>query len=224
MNATAGDTHPTSGDDLQTATSSSTGQTEVAESGPNGYRLYLTSIFVFSCVVMFGAVIGMIVGQTGGADLPSTLTAASADRAALIVPVGDAAPTPTTTAAPTTNTVPTTNAAPASDASEVLGIVVTEPVEMLELPKAVYDRFTLEVGDSLAINIAANDKIGGDLESVELTGLGELAPGFSLEQDGSLLGTASECGRWRVQYALNSTNPATGTSWVDLTVVGCNNG
>lgn len=94
-------------------------------------------------------------------------------------------------------------------------------IEFLELPKAVYDRFTLQTGDSFAINIAANDKIGGVLQSVTLTGLGELAPGFVLNLDGTVSGVASECGVWKAQYALNSTNPAVGTSWIDITVSGC---
>gem|GEM_PF-6131553 len=94
-------------------------------------------------------------------------------------------------------------------------------VEFLELPKAVYDRFTLKTGDSFAINIAANDKVGGVLQSVTLTGLGELAPGFTLSLDGTVSGVASECGVWKAQYALNSTNPAVGTSWIEITVSGC---
>lgn len=106
-------------------------------------------------------------------------------------------------------------------------LALAQPVEVadtefLELPKAVFDRFSLRRGDSFAINVASNDKIGGILQSVELTGLGELAPGFALDADGTLSGTAIVCGDWSAQYALNSTNPAVGTSWIEITVVGCN--
>ena len=100
-------------------------------------------------------------------------------------------------------------------------VSLASPVEFVELPKAVYDRFSLRPDDSFSINIAANDKIGGVFESVELTGLGELAPGFALNSDGTLSGTATVCGNWRAQYALNSTNPAIGTSWIEITVDGC---
>lgn len=108
----------------------------------------------------------------------------------------------------------------APPAATITGPDPTE-IEFLELPKAVYDRFTLRTGDSFAINIAANDKIGGVLQSVTLTGLGELAPGFSLNADGTVSGVASQCGAWKAQYAINSTNPAVGTSWIDITVSGC---
>lgn len=116
-----------------------------------------------------------------------------------------------------------------SDALDDRSLALAQPVEVvdvefLELPKAVFDRFTLRPGDSFAINVAANDKIGGILQSVELTGLGELAPGFALNADGTLSGTAIVCGDWSAQYALNSTNPAVGTSWIEITVVGCNGG
>lgn len=109
-----------------------------------------------------------------------------------------------------------------SDRSLALAQPIEVDSEFLELPKAVFDRFSLRPGDSFAINIAANDKIGGILQSVELTGLGELAPGFALDADGTLSGTAIVCGDWSAQYALNSTNPAVGTSWIEITVVGCN--
>jgi len=211
-----------------------------AKTSPSGLRLLLTSIAAFSCVVMVGGVIGLILGQTEANELPSTLTAASGVAAVLTPP--DAAPSspstttttalpPTTTAAPETSTRTLLDVLNAGSVSVDVGSVVEfdtvdqqeipTPVAFVELPKAVYDRFTLTMGDSFSINIAANDKVAGQLESVELTGLGELAPGFVLHPDGSLEGTASKCGRWKAQYSLNSTNPAVGTSWIDLTVVGC---
>lgn len=94
-------------------------------------------------------------------------------------------------------------------------------VEFVELPKAVYDQFNLELGETLVINIAANDKIGGLFDSVRETGLGGLPPGFALEASGVLSGVARECGNWRAQYELISDNPAIGTSWIEITVGGC---
>jgi hypothetical protein len=126
----------------------------------------------------------------------------------------------TTTVPPTTvppTTVPPTTV-PATTGDDRGG-----EVEFIVLPKAVYDRLELDVGDVVVQNIASNDKIGGVLESVQLTGLGVLAPGFTLDELGTLSGTAVECGNWRVQYELASTNPATGTSWIDITVGGCAN-
>ncbi len=158
--------------------------------------------------------------------VPTTLAPAPTTSVA-----AESEPTATITAADVTVTEPVTVvrgvtelALPLVDeaptAAPVTGPDPTE-IEFLELPKAVYDRFTLRTGDSFAINIAANDKIGGVLQSVTLTGLGELAPGFSLSADGTVSGVASECGAWRAQYAINSTNPAVGTSWIDITVSGC---
>ena len=119
---------------------------------------------------------------------------------------------PSTSISPTATISPTTTSLPA---------LAPADVEFLELPKAVYDRFTLEQSEVLAINVAANDKIGGRLDSVETTGLGELPPGFTLESNGVLSGSTDQCGNWKLQYVLNSSNPAIGTSWIDITVGGC---
>lgn len=169
---------------------------------------------------------------------------AVADASLLAATPTTSPPPATTTEAPTTTTTTTAEEPAAIEVLGVteLGLELSAPeststetiapdgatdssgpadVVFVELPKAVYDTFVLGLGESLAINIAANDKIGGQFEGVRPTGLGDLAPGFTLESNGVLSGIANECGRWRLQYALVSDNPAVGTSWIDITVEGC---
>ncbi len=191
---------------------------EAESKNPGRGLLVLLSLSVFVGLIVVGGVIGLLIG--GGES------SAVASPSAAIAPRPDVAPT---TAAPVEVLGVTELGAPLATATEPASSPSTtardaadsRDVEFIELPKAVYDRFVLEPDELLVVNIAANDKIGGDLESVEATGLGSLPPGFALDETGLLTGKAAECGNWRLQYALLSSNPAVGTSWIEITVDGC---
>jgi hypothetical protein len=214
------------GDDPQSGENSD----DAARSRP----LIAISLLAFFAVLGLGVGLGVLAtgssitgGRVATAQLPTlepeeTITSpepavevAGATIEAVVTTTVPPTTVPPTTVPPTT--VPPTTV-PATTGDDRGG-----EVEFIVLPKAVYDRLELDVGDVVVQNIASNDKIGGVLESVQLTGLGVLAPGFTLDELGTLSGTAVECGNWRVQYELASTNPATGTSWIDITVGGCAN-
>lgn len=214
---------------------------EPQSQNPGKGLLAIVSLSVFAGLIVLGGGIGLLIGREG-----SSPAIASVSTLPDVLPVATTTIVPTSTSEP----VQIMEAPDEVDASttpvEVLGVTElglplgTTPAqastsqsttpgedvdpadtEFIELPKAVYDRFTLAPNEVLVVNIAANDKIGGLLESVVSTGLGSLPPGFTLDDDGLLSGSTGECGNWRLQYALLSTNPAVGTSWVDITVGGC---
>ncbi len=219
-----------------------------ARTSPGKAKLALLSLGLFGGLVVVGGAFGLLVGpnETGQriATAPvEQLIAPSSTAAELVKGLDTNASLAEVVQAPTTTLAG--EGQPASAPVEVLGVtelglslgpstsisptttslpalaLAPAAVEFLELPKAVYDRFTLEQSEVLAINVAANDKIGGRLDSVETTGLGELPPGFTLESNGVLSGSTDQCGNWKLQYVLNSSNPAIGTSWIDITVGGC---
>ena len=68
-------------------------------------------------------------------------------------------------------------------------MVAAQPVAILELTKAVQDQLDLTVGDEVFVNVITNDKGTDDQATIALTGLGELAPGFVLQSNGTLAGT-----------------------------------
>lgn len=187
-------------------------------SGPSGLRLALTSVGAFCAIVMVGGVIGLLLGPSN-VEVPATMATSSLGAIDVATEVAEVRAEVRTVVIDRSAIDETADGSAVDGASGWLQAALE--TDVLELPKAVYDRFSLRVGNSFATNIAANDKIGGEFRSVELTGLGELAPGFDLDADGTLSGTAVVCGKWSAQYALNSTNPAVGTSWIEVTVVGC---
>jgi hypothetical protein len=224
------------GDDPQSGENSD----DAARSRP----LIAISLLAFFAVLGLGVGLGVLAtgssitgGRVATAQLPTlepeeTITSpepavevAGATIEAVVTTTVPPTTVPPTTVPPTTvppTTVPPTTVPPTT-VPATTGDDRGGEVEFIVLPKAVYDRLELDVGDVVVHTIASNDKIGGVLESVQLTGLGVLAPGFTLDELGTLSGTAVECGNWRVQYELASTNPATGTSWIDITVGGCAN-
>ncbi|MDW3177256.1 MAG: hypothetical protein R8J94_07725 [Acidimicrobiia bacterium] len=192
---------------------------ETTSQNPGRGLLALLSLSVFVGLIVVGGVIGLLIGggESSAVASPTTPTAptrpdVAPTTAAPVEVLGVAeldAPLATTTQSAVN---PSTTASESAD---------TRGVEFIELPKAVYDRFVLEPDELLVVNVAANDKIGGELDSVVATGLGTLPPGFALDETGLLSGKTAECGNWRLQYALLSTNPAVGTSWIEITVDGC---
>lgn len=126
-----------------------------------------------------------------------------------------------TTAAPSTTSPPSSTTAAPETSTTTPTTENPQPVAFLELTKAVQDRLELTVGDEVLVNVITNDKGTDGDASIELTGLGELAPGFLLQSNGTLRGTAEVCGRWQAQYALSSENFGTSTSWIDVVVSGC---
>ena len=217
---------------------------EISDDAARSRPLIAISLLAFFAVLGLGVGLGVLAtgssitgGRVAMAQLPAlepeetiaspepAVEVAGATVEAVVTTTVPATTVPATTVPPTTvpaTTVPPTTV-PATTVPATSGDDQGSEVEFIVLPKAVYDRLELDVGDVVVQNIASNDKIGGVLESVQLTGLGVLAPGFTLDELGTLSGTAIECGNWRAQYELVSTNPATGTSWIDITVGGCAN-
>ena len=207
---------------------------EISDDAARSRPLIAISLLAFFAVLGLGVGLGVLAtgssitgGRVAMAQLPALEpeeTIASPEPAVEVAGATVEAVVTTTvpaTTVPATTVPPTT--VPATTVPATSGDDQGSEVEFIVLPKAVYDRLELDVGDIVVQNIASNDKIGGVLESVQLTGLGVLAPGFTLDELGTLSGTAIECGNWRAQYELVSTNPATGTSWIDITVGGCAN-
>ena len=207
---------------------------EISDDAARSRPLIAISLLAFFAVLGLGVGLGVLAtgssitgGRVAMAQLPALEpeeTIASPEPAVEVAGATVEAVVTTTvpaTTVPATTVPPTT--VPATTVPATSGDDQGSEVEFIVLPKAVYDRLELDVGDVVVQNIASNDKIGGVLESVQLTGLGVLAPGFTLDDLGTLSGTAIECGNWRAQYELVSTNPATGTSWIDITVGGCAN-
>ncbi len=207
---------------------------EISDDAARSRPLIAISLLAFFAVLGLGVGLGVLAtgssitgGRVAMAQLPALEpeeTIASPEPAVEVAGATVEAVVTTTvpaTTVPATTVPPTT--VPATTVPATSGDDQGSEVEFIVLPKAVYDRLELDVGDVVVQNIASNDKIGGVLESVQLTGLGVLAPGFTLDELGTLSGTAIECGNWRAQYELVSTNPATGTSWIDITVGGCAN-
>lgn len=191
---------------------------EAESKNPGRGLLALLSLSVFVGLIVVGGVIGLLIGGGESSAVASPPAATAQGPAAA-----------TTTVAPvevlgvTELDVPLGSATESASSPSTTGgdAVDSRGVDFIELPKAVYDRFVLEPDELLVVNVAANDKIGGELDSVVATGLGSLPPGFALDQTGLLSGKTAECGNWRLQYALLSTNPAVGTSWIEITVDGC---
>ena len=201
------------------------GPRETAETPDSGRGVIAVSVAAFVALVLAGAGIGVLVGPGSGdevgASTPSSLatpTTSSPQEAPSAASSTTAAPT--TTAPPSTTVTPTTTAAPTTTAGPTT-VVAAQPVAILELTKAVQDQLDLTVGDEVFVNVITNDRGTNDQATIALTGLGELAPGFVLQSNGTLAGTASDCGRWQVQYELSSGNSGRSTSWIDITVSGC---
>ena len=199
---------------------------------PSSADVALMSVLAFVAIVLAGAGIGLFrsdASLTGGDRAPARIVTAAVESALDTVTVIDP---PAAVAAVASieqlvvdpelvENVDESVLTQAARAVQESAVIEPKPLVMLELPRAEYDRFELSLGDSIATNIAANDKVGGVFESVRLTGWGELAPGLALDPDGALSGTASECGDWQAQYELISDNPASETSFIDITVRDC---
>lgn len=209
--------------------------------GPSARRLLVMSVAVFMALVVVGGVLGWLAGLGNTVDGIDLARGNATEVEAIEIDVNDvtsttSVPVPFTTVLDIVDaepeSVPDTTVAPVqvfavTELDLELGTSTTTEVrdaqvaEIVELPKAVYDTFILDANEVLAINVAANDKVGGQLEAVRPTELGELPPGFTLETSGVLSGSSNQCGRWRQQYALVSDNPFVGTSWIDITIDGC---